>query len=58
MRYIVACAFIALGIVVRFSLLGLITFGVCWAFDLPFKWQYVVGVFLIHIVLKSIFSKE
>lgn len=58
MRYIVACAFIALGIVVRFSLLGLITFGVCWAFDLPFKWQYVVGVFLIYDVLESIFSKE
>lgn len=58
MRYIVACAIIALGIVVRLTLLGLITFGVCWAFDLPFKWQYVVGVFLIQIVLKSIFSEE
>lgn len=58
MRYIVACAFIALEIVVIFSLLGLITFGVCWAFDLPFKWRYVVGVFLIYNVLKSIFSKE
>lgn len=58
MRYIVACAIIALGIVVRLTLLGLITFGVCWAFDLPFKWQYVVSVFLIQIVLKSIFSEE
>lgn len=58
MRYIVACAIIALEIVVIFSLLGLITFGVCWAFDLPFKWQYVVGVFLIYDVLESIFSKE
>lgn len=56
MKYIVVC--VIMGIVEKFLLLGLITFGVCWAFDWPFKWQYVVGVFLIHFVLKSIFSEE
>ena len=32
-----------------------IIYGICWAFHLTFTWRYALGIWLILLILRSIF---
>lgn len=36
---------------------GLVFYGICWAFNLAFCWKYVIGIWLILILLNGLIIK-
>lgn len=41
---------------IGFGITGLIIKGICWAFSLTFSWKVAFGIWLIMILVGSIFS--
>ena len=41
---------------IGFGITGLIIKGICWAFSLAFSWKVAFGIWLIMILVGSIFS--
>ena len=39
-----------------FGVVGLIVKGICWAFKLTFSWRMAFGVWLVMMLVSSIFS--
>jgi hypothetical protein len=38
-----------------FVLTSAIIYGICWAFKLTFAWRYAFGIWLVLLILRSIF---
>lgn len=41
-----------------FVLTSAIIYGICWAFKLTFAWRYAFGIWLILLILRSVFRGE
>ena len=54
---VVATIIIALvPIVLGFGITGLIVKGICWAFNFAFSWRLAFGVWLVLLLVSSIFG--
>ncbi len=40
-----------------FALTSAIIYGICWAFKLAFAWRYAFGIWLILLLIESIFKR-
>jgi hypothetical protein len=52
---ILGVAFFAGALALSFVLTSAIIYGICWAFRLTFAWRYAFGVWLVLLILRSIF---
>lgn len=55
---ILGVAFVGLMLVLSFALTSAIIYGICWAFKLTFAWRYAFGIWLILLILRSVFRGE
>lgn len=47
---------VALTVAVSFFITAGIIAGICWAFSLTFSWKLAVGVYLVLVLVRSIFQ--
>ena len=54
---ILGVAFVVLMLALSFVLTSAIIYGICWAFKLTFAWRYAFGIWLILLLIESIFKR-
>lgn len=47
---------VALMGILSFGITSAILYGICWAFNFAFSWKLAIGVWLLIIILRSIFK--
>ena len=52
---ILGVAIFAGTLALSFVLTSAIIYGICWAFKLTFAWRYAFGIWLVLLILRSIF---
>lgn len=52
---VLGIAFVVLMLALSFALTSAIIYGICWAFKLTFAWRYAFGIWLILLILRSVF---
>lgn len=55
---ILGVVFVVLMLALSFALTSAIIYGICWAFKLTFAWRYAFGIWLILLILRSVFRGE
>lgn len=55
---ILGIAFVAMMLALSFALTSAIIYDICWAFKLTFAWRYAFGIWLILLILRSVFRGE
>ena len=55
---ILAVAFVVGTFALSFAMVSAIIYGICWAFNLAFAWRYAFGIWLILLILRSVFRGE
>lgn len=55
--FILVLTFIV-AVVIGFGITSGILYGICWAFGFKFTWKLAIGVYLVLILLKAIFSRS
>lgn len=58
MKYLGLSLVMVLACVLGFGISSAILYGICWAFGLNFTWKLALGVWLVSIILRSIFKSN
>ena len=54
---ILGVAFVVGTFALSFAIVSAIIYGICWAFKLVFTWRFAFGIWLILLVMQSVFRK-
>lgn len=54
---ILGVAFVVGTFALSFAIVSAIIYGICWAFKLTFAWRYAFGIWLILLLIESIFKR-
>ena len=55
---IIGTALVVGAFALSFVLTSAIIYGICWAFKLVFTWRFAFGIWLILLILRSVFRGE
>lgn len=47
---------VAMICILSFGITSAILYGICWAFNFTFSWKLAIGIWLLLIILRSIFK--